>query len=87
MSGFLSKSKQKLEHGKLGLSLTEFKALGLVIGSEKTLLTSHLKAGADTKKAASALDEWAQMEGPDLGVSFTMLLDISCHPAQPCRHD
>lgn len=69
MSSFLSKSKQKLEHGKLGLNLTEFKALGAIIGTEKSLLSSHIKIGADTKKAALALDEWAQIEGTDLGVS------------------
>jgi len=68
MSGFLSKSKQKLEHSSK-LSAGEFKALGAVLGTEKNLLNSHTKNAADTKKAANALDEWAQAEGPDLGVS------------------
>lgn len=68
MSGFLSKSKQKLEHSSK-LSAGEFKALGAVLGSEKNLLNSHLRNASDTKKAATALEEWAVAEGPDLGVS------------------
>lgn len=69
MSGFLSKTRQKVEHtGKINLG--EFKLLGAVIGSEKNLLNSHVRVSGDCKKAAAAVDEWAQAEGVDLTVSF-----------------
>lgn len=68
MSNFLLKTRQKVEHtGKINVG--EFKLLGAVIGSEKNLLNSHVRVSGDCKKAATALDEWAQAEGIDLAVS------------------
>lgn len=68
MSGFLSKSKQRLEHTNK-LSVGEFKALQSLLGQEKNLLNSHARVANDLRKASHSLDEWAQSEGPDLAVS------------------
>jgi len=70
MSGFLSKSRQKLDHtSKLPFTGGEFKLLANVISTEKTVLTSHVRAGIDVKRASTALEEWTASEGPDLSVS------------------
>lgn len=68
MSGFLSKSKQRLEHTSK-LNVGEFKQLQSLIGQEKNLLNSHVRVANDLRKASHSLDEWAQSEGPDLAVS------------------
>lgn len=72
MSGFLSKSKQRLEHTSK-LSVGEFKTLQSLLGQEKNLLNSHVRVANDLRKSAHALDEWAQTEGPDLAVSLRYL--------------
>ena len=66
--GFLSKARLKVEHTSK-ISLGEFKLLGGILSSEKTLLNTHIRSSLDGKKTAAALDEWAQAEGADLAVS------------------
>lgn len=73
MSGFLSKSKQRLEHTSK-INVGEFKALQALLSQEKTLLNSHVRVASDLRKASHALDEWAQSEGPDLAVSADLSL-------------
>jgi hypothetical protein len=84
MSGFLSKSKQRLEHTNK-LNVGEFKTLGGLLGQEKSLLNSHIRVASDLRKASHALDEWAQSEGPDLAVSVVVQLALSC-AACPVRN-
>lgn len=67
---FFQNAQAKLEHTSK-INVGEFKLLGSVLGSEKSLLSRHIQVGTDTKKAAVALGEWSSNEtdGQDLNVS------------------
>lgn len=61
MAGFLTKSKQKLEH-TAKLNVGEFKQLSNLLGTEKQLMATYTKLSQDTVKSALALRDWARVQ-------------------------